>query len=98
MRVVPGIIVIPAIGVAAYLTVLLAMLFMVGMKIAIQDEIDYGRDLITGLSFWIGIGFQSDLIFPAQVSKFAGGLLRNGVTSVGAAILMTAFVDMTKPR
>ncbi len=90
---------IPGPVVAAYLTVLMAMLFMVGIKIVIQDGIDYRKGLIVGVSFWIGIGFQNDMIFPAQVAEFAGGLLSNGVTSGGmAVILLSAFVEMTRPR
>ena len=90
---------IPGPVVAAYLGVLLAMIFIVGMNIAMQDGIDYRKGLIIGVSFWIGIGFQYDMIFPEQVSEIAGGLLRNGVTTGGvAAILMTLFVEMTRPR
>ena len=90
---------IPGPVIAAYLGVLLAMLFIVGVNIVIQDGIDYRKGMIIGVSFWIGVGFQNDMIFPAQVSEFAGGLLRNGVTSGGiAVILMTAFVEMTRPR
>ena len=90
---------IPGPVVAAYLGVLLAMIFIVGMHIAMQDGIDYRKGLIIGVSFWIGIGFQYDMIFPEQVSEFAGGLLRSGVTTGGiAAILMTLFVEMTGPR
>ncbi len=90
---------IPGPVVAAYLGVLLAMLFIVGMKIVIQDGIDYRKGLIVGVSFWIGVGFQHDMIFAGQISEFAGGLLRNGVTSGGiAVILMTLFVEMTQPR
>ena len=90
---------IPGPVVAAYLTVLVAMLFMVGIKIVIQDGIDYRKGLIIGLSFWIGVGFQNDMIFPAQVAEFAGGLLSNGVTSGGiAVILLSAFVEITRPR
>ncbi len=52
-----------------------------------------------GVSFWIGVGFQSDLVFPEHIAGFAGGLLRNGVTAGGiTAILMTFFVELTKPR
>ena len=52
-----------------------------------------------GVAFWVGVGFQNDLVFPEQVAEFAGGLLRNGVTAGGlAVILMTLFVEMTKPR
>ena len=84
---------------AAYLGVLLATLFAIGMKMAVQDGIDYRNGLIVGVAFWIGVGFQSDLVFPEHVSEFAGGLLRNGVTAGGlAVILMTLFVEMTKLR
>ena len=85
--------------VAAYLGVLLAMLFMVGMKIAIQDGIDYRKGLIVGVSFWLGVGFQNDMVFPELVKEFAGGLFRNGVTTGGiTAILMTLFVELTGSR
>ena len=66
---------------AAYLGVLLATLFAIGMKLAVQDGLDYRKGLIVGVAFWIGVGFQSDLVFPEHVSEFAGGLLRNGVTA-----------------
>ncbi len=90
---------IPGPVVAAYLGVLLAMIFIVGMSVAMRDGIDYRKGLIIGVSFWVGIGFQYDMIYPEQVSEIAGGLLRNGVMTGGAtAILMTLFVELTKPR
>ena len=90
---------IPAPVAAAYITVLLAMLFVTGMKMVIQDGIDYRKGLIVGVSFWAGVGFQNGLIFPEYVSEFAGGLLRNGMTAGGlVAILMTLFIECTAPR
>ncbi len=90
---------IPGPVVAAYLGVLLAMIFIVGMSVAMRDGIDYRKGLIIGVSFWVGIGFQYDMIYPEHVSEIAGGLLRNGVMTGGAAaILMTLFVELTKPR
>ena len=90
---------IPGPVIAAYLGVLLATLFVIGMRIAVQDGIDYRKGLIVGVAFWIGVGFQNDVVFPQHVSEFAGGLLRNGVTSGGlTAILMTLFMELTKPR
>ena len=84
---------------AAYLGVLLATLFAIGLKMAVQDGLDYRKGLIVGVAFWIGVGFQNDLVFPGQVAEFAGGLLRNGVTAGGIAVIaMTLFVEMTKPR
>ena len=90
---------IPAPVVAAYVTVLLAMLFVVGMKVVLQEEIDYRSGLIVGVSFWAGVGFQNGVIFPEYFSAFAGGLLQNGMTAGGlVAILMTLFVELTAPR
>ena len=84
---------------AAYLGVLLATLFAIGMKMAVQDGLDYRKALIVGVAFWVGVGFQNDVVFPEHVSQFASGFLRNGVTAGGlAVILMTVFVEMTKPR
>ncbi len=90
---------IPAPVAAAYVTVLLAMLFVVGMKLVLQEEISYRSGLIVGVSFWAGVGFQNGVIYPEYFAGFAGGLLQNGMTAGGlAAILMTLFVELTGPR
>ena len=90
---------IPGPVVAAYLAVFLAMLFVIGMNLVVQDGIDYRKGLVCGVAFWMGVGFQHVMIFPEYVSEFAGGLLQNGMTAGGfVAILMTLFTDLTKPR
>ena len=90
---------IPGPVVATYLGVLVAMIFIVGMRIAFNDGIDYRKGMIIGISFWIGIGFQYDLILAEQVSGIAGGLLKSGITTGGvAAILMTLVVELSSPR
>ena len=90
---------IPGPVVSAYLTVLVAMLFLIGVKIVIQGGLDYRRGLVVGFAFWVGVGFQFDLIFPEHVAGFAGGLFRNGMTAGGlVAILMTLFLELAKPR
>ena len=90
---------IPGPVAAAYITVLLAMLFVIGMRVVVQDGIDYRKGLVAGVAFWIGAGFQSGAIFPEYVNDFAGGLLQNGMTAGGlAAILMTMFLELTQPR
>ena len=45
---------IPGPVAAAYITVLLGLLFVVGMRIIVQDGVDYRKGLIAGVSFWIG--------------------------------------------
>ncbi|MDE0028008.1 MAG: purine/pyrimidine permease [Deltaproteobacteria bacterium] len=90
---------IPAPVVAAYLIVIVAMLFVIGMKMVLQDGMDYRKGLVVGVAFWIGVGFQNGVVFPEYVAGFAGGLFRNGMTAGGlAAILMSAFMDLTEPR
>ena len=90
---------IPAPVASAYITVLLAMLFIVGMRMVIQDGIDYRKGLVAGIAFWAGVGFQNGVIYPEYFSTFAGGLLNNGMTAGGlVAMIMTLFVELTEPR
>ena len=98
-KVLAAILAIPGPVVAAYATVLLSMLFVLGMTVVIQDGIDYRKGLVAGVSFWVGVGFQHGLIFPDFFAGVAGGLLQNGMTAGGlAAILMTVFLELTAPR
>ena len=90
---------IPGPVAAAYVTVLMAMLFVVGMKVVIQNGIDYRNGLVAGLAFWAGVGFQNGVIFPEYFAEFAGGLLQNGMTAGGlVAILLSLFLELTAPR
>ena len=98
-KVLAAVLAIPGPVVAAYATVLLSMLFVLGMTVVIQDGIDYRKGLVAGVSFWIGVGFQHGLIFPDLAAGVAGGLLQNGMTAGGlVAILMTGFFELSAPR
>ncbi|MDE0105717.1 MAG: hypothetical protein OXN89_25340 [Bryobacterales bacterium] len=98
-KVVALILAIPSPVVVAYLTVVLAMSFARGMAEVVQGGIDHRKGLISGVAFWVGVGCQNDLLFPALLAEFAGGLLRNGITAGGiVAILLTLFLEATGPR
>ena len=91
---------IPAPVAAAYITVLIGMLFVQGMKIVIQDGVDHRKAVVVGLSFWIGTGFQNAWIFPDLLGDgFLGVLLGNGMTS-GAlvAVILMVLIELTSPR
>ena len=91
---------IPAPVAAAYLTVLIGMLFVQGMKIVIQDGVDHRKAVVVGLAFWIGTGFQNAWIFPDLLGDgFLGVLLGNGMTS-GAlvAVILMVLIELTSPR
>ena len=90
---------IPSPVVAAYLMVLMGMLFVQGMKIVMQDGLDYRKGVVVGISFWFGAGFQNQDIFAAQLGEQWGALLGNGMTAGGLAFLvLTLFTEMTGPR
>ncbi len=98
-KVLAVILAIPGPVVAAYAAVLLAMLFVVGVKVVVQDELDYRTGLVVGLSFWTGVGFQNGVIFPQYFAELAGGLLQNGMTAGGlVALLLALFVELTGSR
>ena len=91
---------IPAPVAAAYITVLIGMLFVQGMKIVIQDGVDHRKAVVVGLSFWIGTGFQNAWIFPDLLGDgFLSVLLGNGMTS-GAlvAVILMVLIELTSPR
>ena len=84
---------------AAYMTVLCGLLFVQGMRIAIQDGIDHRKATIVGLAFWIGVGFQNQAIFADRLGETWGALLGNGMTAGGlAAVALTFFMELTGPR
>ena len=90
---------IPGAVAGAYVTVLMALIFVRGMTEIVQGGIDYRKGLVAGVAFWVGTGCQNDMIFPGLLSNVAGGLLQNGITTGGlVAILMTLFLEMTAPR
>lgn len=90
---------IPNPVVGAYATMLMGLLFMQGMKIVVQDGIDYRKAVVAGLSFWIGVGFQNGVIFADYFSETWGALLGNGMTVGGlAAVVLSLFMEVTGPR
>ncbi len=63
---------IPGPVAAAYITVLMAMLFVIGMKIVVQDGIDYRKGLVAGVAFWIGAGFPERRDIPRVFQRLRG--------------------------
>ncbi len=90
---------IPGPVVAGYLGVLMAMLFLVGIRLLLQESRDYRKGLMAGIAFWIGLGFETGMVFPQQAAAFASGLFSNAMTTGGlAVILMTLFLELTESR
>ncbi len=85
---------------SAYITFLIGVLFVQGMRIVVQEGVDHRTAVVAGISFWIGFGFQNQLIFADLLGDgFIGVLLGNGMTSGAvAAIIMMVFMEVTSPR
>ena len=90
---------IPSPVAAAYVTVLLSLLFVLGMRIVVQGGVDYRKATIAGTAFWVGVGFQNQVIFADYLGEWWGALLGNGMTAGGlTAIALTLFMELTAPR
>ena len=98
-KVMAALLAIPGPVIAAYLTVLMALMFVQGMKLIVQGGLDYRKSMVAGLAFWIGLGFQNDLIFADLIGDSWRMLLENGMTTGGlVAIALTLFAGLTDSR
>ena len=83
----------------AYLAVIVALLFVFGVKILTADGLDYRKSLIVGFAFWVGLAFQFDLVYPQFLTGAWGELLGHGMTAGGiTVILLSGFLDLTAAR
>ena len=76
----------------AYYLVLVALLFIFGVKIIIQEGLDYRRSIVVGLAFWIGVGFKFGWIFPDYFQGPWSELLANGMTVGGFTVIFLNLV------
>ena len=83
----------------AFAMVGMSLLFVQGMRQVVQGGIDARKAMMVGLSFWLGVGFQNQLIFPEVFAGTLGVLLSNGLT-VGAVTLIafTLLLELTSAR
>ena len=94
-----AILAIPEPIVGAYITVIMAMLFVVGMRVAVRDGVDYRKSVVIGLAFWLGVGFQNQEIFADRLGEATASILENGMASGGlAALLLTLIMELAEPR
>ena len=90
---------VPDAIIGTYLIVLIAILFVLGMRIVVADGINYQKAAIVGVSFWVGYGFQSGGLFVDRMNPFFAEMLGNGMTSGGlTALALSVFVELAGPR
>ena len=98
-KLVAVIVAMPGPVVAAYLVVIVASLFVIGVRILMHDGLDYRKGVAVGLAFWLGIAFELDWIFPEYLQGMWSDLFGNGLTVGGVTVIaLTQFVELTGPR
>ena len=94
-----AILAIPNPVVAAYVVVLISLLFVVGTQIVVRDGLDSRKSIVVGVAFWLGVGFQNRQIFSEHLGDAVASILENGIAAGGlAAIVMTVALELSKPR
>ena len=84
---------------AAYIVFTLSLLFVQGMRTALQGGVDGKKAAIIGVSLWIGMGFQNQFILPDLLTGTVGTLLSNGMTTGSlCVILLTLLMGLTSGR
>ena len=89
---------IPGAVFGAYVIVMLAVLFVQGMRLVVEDGLDARKSAIVGVSFWLGVGFQGQLIFPDLVTGPWATLLGNGLTTGSISLIcFTLLLEAASP-
>ena len=87
------IVAIPGPVVAAYYVVIVALIFVFGMKILLQEGLNFRKGLVVGVAFWIGLAFQLDWIYPESFQGIWAELLGNGMTVGGFTVILLAMFE-----
>ena len=83
----------------AYMVFMLSLLFAQGMRIVVRDGMDGRKAPVVGLSLWIRVGFQNQLIFPGLLTGTLETLLSNGMTTGSVCVIvLTALMGLTSLR
>ena len=83
----------------AFMIFMLSLLFVPGMSIVFRDGMDGRKAAVIGVSLWIGIGFQNQVILPDLLTGTLDTLLSNGVTTGSVCvILLTLLIEYTSRR
>jgi NCS2 family nucleobase:cation symporter-2/xanthine permease XanP len=86
---------VPEAVAGAYVLVLITLLFGQGLRLVSAGGLSYENGLVVCLSFWLGVGFQNQMIFPEHLPGWSRSLLDNGMAAGGiSAVLLTFLVSL----
>ena len=76
----------------AYTIFMMSLLFVQGMRTVFRVGVDGRKAAVIGVSLWIGIGFQNQVILPDLLTGTLGTLLSNGMTTGSVCVIMLALL------
>ena len=76
----------------AYMIFMLSLLFVEGMRTVFRDGMDGRKAAVIGVSLWIGIGFQNQVILPDLLTGTLGTLFSNGMTTGSVCVILLALL------
>ncbi len=88
---------IPSPVVGVFLFLLLAMLFVTGIKLAASQGLSYESGIVIGVSFWVGYSFQNELFFPHLIPDYLAPLFGNGMAVGGLTAIFLSMLFNLKP-
>ena len=91
-KVVSLLLAIPSPVAGAFTLALAAVLFTLGLRLAVASGLDYRKSAIVGVSFWVGVGFQNGWIFPELLVGRWALLLGNGMTAGGIMAIILSLI------
>ena len=90
---------IPAPVAAAYIMVIMGLVFIEGVQTVAQGGLDNRKAVVVAVSFWVGMGFQNQAIFSDLLTGTWEAMFSNSVTSGGlVAALLIGFIELTASR
>lgn len=81
---------------AAYIMILLVLLFIHGLREVASDGLGFENGMIVCLSFWLAVGFQDQAIFHDFLPLWSLELLDNGMTAGSIFAVLLASLMLLK--
>ena len=86
----------PVLG--AYLFVVIALLFVSGIRLCASEELSFENGLIIGLSFAMGFVFDNQMIFPELIPDSVAPFFNNGMAIGGVTAITLSLIFNLRPR
>ena len=91
-KVVSLLLAIPNAVAGAFTLALAAVLFTLGIRLVVESGLDYRKGAIVGISFWVGVGFQNEWLFPELLTGRLALMLGNGMTAGGIMAIVLSLI------